>query len=58
MPTDAYFIERQHFADDGGVWVSRSISTRERFVWFFVSYVVDGEPRGMHSFCGPYRETP
>lgn len=56
LPDDLERGERIDFAD-GGVWEFYSDSERARYVWVFITYTVDGEPRGYHDFCGPYRIT-
>lgn len=54
LPDDLDRIGRIDFAD-GGIWEDYSKSERARYLWVFVNYIVDGEPRGAHNFCGPYR---
>lgn len=54
LPDDLEHIGRIDFAD-GGIWEDYSKSEQARYLWVFVNYIVDGEPRGAHNFCGPYR---
>ena len=54
LPDDLKRIGRIDFAD-GGIWNDYSRNERARYVWVFLDYTVDGEPRGAHNFCGPYR---
>jgi hypothetical protein len=58
LPTDIQFFDTTDFDDDGGVWDTYSPSTGEHFIWYYVSYIVDGDPSGMHNFCGPYKTKP
>lgn len=56
LPDDLRYVSETVFQDGngGGVIVQVSPSTGKRYVWYFDDYIADGEPYGMHHFCGPY----
>lgn len=54
LPADLTRTARIDFTS-GGVWERHSESERARYIWVFLSYRVDGTPKGAHDFCGPYK---
>lgn len=51
LPDDLEMVDTYHFLTDGGVWRYHSASENADYIWWFLDYVADGNPRGNHHFC-------